>query len=329
MIDLVRYLCVWRVNRSQGCISAYPAVQISRVLGTIISEHLGTKEARHWHKALKRWKNFCTRDQKEVKYYDLPSVSNAPWPVEVSIVAHTSKKIYGLGEPLIWELKLFGECARHSFFLESILPAMEKAGYTSISEFNRRNSLWGHFDITDVYCAHGHTWEPVVQNGQLDTTYEPSPSQWIEGLSEKKRNHIYNRLIWATPFDLNNVSKAYQEQSQNAVSLRQGLNMEYLLNAFVNRCMKLGAMSGGRAADLTDILSQEVVGVLDEAMSQSKQLPHPNSALTAAPAHMPGSWTGYQVFGPIPSIIIPFLKIASILHLGNYTHFGCGTFYLE
>jgi hypothetical protein len=55
-----------------------------------------------------------------------------------------------------------------------------------------------------------------------------------------------------------------------------------------------------------------------------------SSAFTAPPKGWPGKWIGKQFFSaPLPARLLPYLELASILHIGKDTHFGCGTFKLE
>ncbi len=43
----------------------------------------------------------------------------------------------------------------------------------------------------------------------------------------------------------------------------------------------------------------------------------------------PGRWIGKQKFTTIPAPVVPCLELASIFHVGGYTHFGCGTFVID
>jgi hypothetical protein len=47
------------------------------------------------------------------------------------------------------------------------------------------------------------------------------------------------------------------------------------------------------------------------------------------PKNWPGAVWGEQVFSPVPDRLVPVLKLASTLHVGYYTHVGCGTFHIK
>jgi hypothetical protein len=51
--------------------------------------------------------------------------------------------------------------------------------------------------------------------------------------------------------------------------------------------------------------------------------------LKPAPKGWPGRWIGTQAFRAIPPRLVSYLELASILHIGKRTHFGCGTFTLS
>ena len=51
--------------------------------------------------------------------------------------------------------------------------------------------------------------------------------------------------------------------------------------------------------------------------------------LEPAPRDWPGRWIGAQSFTKISPRLLPYLELASILHIGKHTHLGCGTFALE
>ena len=51
--------------------------------------------------------------------------------------------------------------------------------------------------------------------------------------------------------------------------------------------------------------------------------------LEPAPRDWPGRWIGSQSFMKISPHLLPYLELASILHIGKHMHLGCGTFALE
>lgn len=54
-IKIIRYLLVWRVNRSLVQLPPSFSSDLSQVLGTIIANRLSTRKAAPWRKALARW----------------------------------------------------------------------------------------------------------------------------------------------------------------------------------------------------------------------------------------------------------------------------------
>ena len=194
-ISLIRYLFVCRVNRAMVRLPRSIPAQLSLALGDTITNRLPTAEARSWRKALAPWaeyresvvpqaqgkkksKNRSTGQEKKKK---LPLVPEVSWPIETVLFLYPGKAMYGPGELILWELKLFGKQVDHGFFLEVILPAVEELGSSSGSAYYRQNSLWGRFDIQAVYAARGAQWEPVVSDGRLDLRYRATPTPWAEG----------------------------------------------------------------------------------------------------------------------------------------------------
>ena len=121
-LNLIRYLIVCRVNASMVWLSPDPAVEFSLVLGTFIQESLPTIQARPWRKALVPWKEHGGLSA--IKKRSLKAIPGAAWPVEAVIFCYPGKRAYGKGELIMLELKLIGESADHSFFLETILPKL-------------------------------------------------------------------------------------------------------------------------------------------------------------------------------------------------------------
>lgn len=318
-INLIRYLLVWRVNGSLVRLPGYLPAKLSSVLGTIIAERLPTNQARHWRKALDLWDEYYGKTLSEDEK-SLRAIPQAPWPIEAVLFVYPGKKVYGKGEPMLWELKLIGESADHGFFLEVILPAMEEASYTSDPRWNRPNRLWGRFDIDSVYVARGASWEPLVSKGKLDLRYRASPAQWTAGLtfgsgSESKFSSP-TRLTWLTPFDLEEPTQG--ERKIGSSRKKKGGKVPTLgsiLEAVTSRM------------NLLDSHIEELSPIKD-AMEQADHVATLHTDIKKAPKSWPGRWIGTQILSHIPPPIIPYLELASILHIGRQTHFGCGTFVL-
>ncbi len=246
-------------------------------------------------------------------------VPQASWPVDAAIFAYPGKRTYGQGELILWELKLFGTSADHGLFLEIILPAMEEASYTSDTRWNRSNRLWGRFDIDSVYVARGPRWEPLVTDGRLDLRYRASPVQWAEGstpgsVSEGKFSTA-TRLTWITPFDLDATPE--REGKKKGKSSIEAPDLRHILEALMAR---LNSLIPGLSDD-----TSEGRDAIEQADSVS--ILHKNLKVTSRGC--PGRYTGTQIFSCIPFPAIPYLELASILHIGKQIHFGCGTFLLS
>jgi hypothetical protein len=331
-VNLIRYLIVWKANRSLVWLPRCLSTELSLVLGTIIANRLATNEAAPWRKALTPllvyYDQSLAKDRKEPT--TIPHVS---WPLETVLFAYPGKAAYGQGELILWELKLLGPSAEHSFFLEIILPAMEEAGYTSEPKWNRKNRLWGHFDIHAVYVARGQRWEPLVTDGRLDLRYRPTPNQWAESLDfGEGSKHKFTRLAWQTPFEFWGILDSESEINASAnteVRARpQGPGLQNIIEALVSRVGELMPGRDKSRREVMDILTAGQQAALRSALEQAGGISLRSHNLQPATKYWPGSWIGEQIFSPIPDSVIPFLELASILHIGRQTHFGCGTFVL-
>lgn len=317
-LRLIRYLLVWKVNSRLIRVPRHLSPELSMSLGMIAARRLPTRQARSWHKAL------SPAMEKVAKGPLKPEVClQAGWPLEAALLVYPGKLAYGQGELLLWELKLFGDSADHGFFLEVVLPAMEEAGFTADLPWQNRHSLWGHFDVHAVYVARGGQWEPLVQAGKLDLRYQAGTGQWAEGLEwGYSLPRSMRRLTWLTPFDLEGVSgKATSPQTSPLLAI---------LEALVRR---VGALVPGPhrtpGGDLWDLWPPEEQAYLQQAMEQAARTPMRAQSLSSVPSRWPGRWQGAHVFPAIPDLLIPYLQLAAVLHVGGQTHFGCGTFALS
>ncbi len=309
-ISLIRYLIVWRVNTSLLWVPDELVTDFSRVLGGIIAERLPTRQARDWHKALAPWD--------EAGDSGVPDVA---WPLGSVLFVYPGKRSYGQGELIPWELKLLGESADHGQFLELILPAMEEAATTTDTRWQKHGDLWGQFDIHAVYAARGHRWEPVVKEGKLDLDYRPTPAQWAEDFTfESRTDRVLDRLRWVTSFEIAPSDEDGSSSSNRVPS------MPTLLNALIVRMSELLPGKHNTPDDVWDALAEEERSAFEEALELATRIPVQHHKIEPASKDQPGVWTGEQRFQFIPNPVLPYLELASILHLGKQTHFGCGTF---
>ncbi|HID63909.1 MAG TPA: CRISPR system precrRNA processing endoribonuclease RAMP protein Cas6 [Anaerolineae bacterium] len=334
-IKLIRYLLVWRVNSPLVRLPRWLSTELSLGLGTMIANRLPTRQARPWRKAL------AARDEYggisligRKKPWTLPEM---PWPIETVLFVYPGKQTYGQGELILWELKLMGESADHGLFLEVILPALEEAGSVSDPQWQRKHGLWGRFDIHAVYVARGRRWEPVVSDGRLDLNYRATPVQWAEGLTFDLRSEcIFDRLTWLTPFDLANDDASARggqypsthsgQRGKKKIAPHQVPTLQSILESLIARMSQLLPGKHHTPDDVWDALSSEEQSSFRAVMEQASLVPVRHIHLEPAPKHWPGRWIGTQTFASIPHPIIPYLDLASILHIGKQTHFGCGTF---
>lgn len=318
-LSLLRYLIVWKANSSLVALPRYFPVELSLVLGTIIANRLATQEAGPWRKTLAPLAEYYTEISAKKQKVMKPFPATA-WPIETVLLPYPSKRTFGQGELIFWELKLLGESADHGLFLELILPAMEEAGYTSDTQWNRPNRLWGHFEISAVYVAEGARWEPLVTDGRLDLRYRPTPIQWAEGLTfTAPERRTFRNVNWLTTFDL----------YENHASTQAPETLHIILDALITRASRLIPGRHKSREGVMAILTPEEQASLQRALEGSTRLPLLHNDLQPAPTNWPGAWSGTQTYAPIPAVLIPYLELASILHIGKHTHFGCGTFRLS
>lgn len=326
-IRLIRYLLVWRVNSSLVRMPRCPSAELSLVLGSTIADRLPTRQAQPWRKALAPWDEcggLSFVGQKKG-----PPPPEASWPVEAVLHAYPGKSTYGPGEVILWELELLGESADHGLFLEVILPAMEDVGSTSKPQWQHHNSLWGHFDIQAIYAARGPHWEPLVRDGRLDLACRVTPVQWVEGMVFGLRlERIFDRLTWLTPFDLGlNPKGGGRKKSRKRQKPDRVPTLRDMLESLIARMSVLLPGKSRTPADLWDVLGAEEHAAFQAVLEQVSRIPVHHADLKRAPRHWPTScWMGAQTFPSVPHPAIPYLELASILHVGKHTHLGCGTF---
>ncbi|MDM8526362.1 hypothetical protein QUF80_23535 [Desulfococcaceae bacterium HSG8] len=335
-IYLNRYLIVLRVTSSLAWFPVFPSAELSLILGKAIAERLPTIQARPWIKSLAQW-DAClkpfggkissisktrSRSRRKKKKLKLPEAS---WPIESVLFFYPGKRNYGRGELILWELKLFGKSADHGLFLEVILPALEELGSIPDSRWQYPNCLWGKFDIQSVYMARGPRWEPVVKDGRLDLSYKAGPLQWSEGLTFEPAPHRASKkkslksLTWLTPFQFGTPPSDVRIPT-----------LRWITEAFIERVALLMQGKYYNIGKFLDILNQEDQSALWNIIEADSHIPVFSNDIQPAPGYCPGRWTGAQTFtASIPDSLIPYLGLASIFHIGKYSHFGCGTFFIR
>lgn len=327
-LDMIRYLIVCRVNAPMIWFHHFPPLEFSLVLGTIIAESLPTVQARPWHQALEPWKAHggISVIKKEV----LKQPPMAAWPVESVFFCYPRKRAYAYGELVLMELKLMGKAADHAFFLEVILPALEKASQTIDRSWQRIDSLWGNFDIQYIYVAHGSHWDILVDDCTLDLKYTAKPDQWREGLAlDSGPSRMFQNLTWVTPFDLRG------DASKNAPCYRKRMTPESvpslkdILVCFKDRISSLSAETHTDNTQLEDMITEQTKISFEEAIDISSAISAIENRFYPTLESQPGCWIGQQRFEGIPNSIVPYLALSTIFHVGAHTHFGCGTFLLD
>ncbi len=329
-IHLIRYLVVWRVNHTLIRLPAWLPLEISYVLGNIISARLPTNQVRPWRKALEPWEesNFFELERQQHGRHDKIEVPHTAWPIESTLFAYPTKRTYGYDESMMWELKLIGNSADHNLFLELILPAIEEACMTTDSRWRRANKIWGRFDVPSVYVARGMEWEPLIVDGRLDLNVRVTPNQWAEGLSfDMPPSRQLSRLNWVTPFDLTPLENVSLKNKTMPFTTDPSLSdIIIALIARLDRIISNKSTSYSRGWDL---LEDEEKRKVQDALRQVRPVFTRERGLRKIPHFWPGRLIGSQRFSPIPDALIPYLNLASILHIGQHTHFGCGTFTLS
>jgi len=332
-LNLLRYLIVLRINSSKVWVPRHFSAEFSLVLGKMIAERLSTGDAQNWRKALLPLDEYY-RDISELKRRRkkiTKKIPDARWPIDAMILEYPGKTVYGEGELLFWELKLCGKDAEHGFFLEVILPALEALGYTADREWERTLKPWGHFDIHSVFVAKGSQWEPLIRDGRLDLRYFPQPAQWAEGLApDSLFKNRFKRIVWFTPFDLEGIpahSPLLPPPESPAKTQPDAPTAEMLLEALFTRLKQFLPKRKIASATLEDVFEEEEQARFRTVLLQARRIPQPANEIHPVAAISPGSYNGNQYFYRLSPAILRFLELASILHLGRYHHFGCGTFF--
>ncbi len=319
-IKVLRYLCVWRVNSSLVRLPSRFSTDLAYILANLISDKLSTRLAKAWKKLLAAYET--ARDE-----HTFPENL---WPIDVAMITYPTKSTFNQGEVILLEIKLFGEKASHETFLELILPAMEEAGFRKDIRWYYKNGLWGHFDIDAVYVCKGDNWHPLVIDGDLDLRYKPTPWQWadthIERITKKTHQYTYKHLQWTSSFDLS-IDK---QITANTLEDQWGRSLRRVVEAMVARMNYLLEISKSSELTIWDFFKKSEADELEFALIKSEEIIHGRHDLSPARRDVPGRWQGTQNFPKaIPAFFIPYLDVASILHIGRFSQYGCGSFILK
>jgi hypothetical protein len=338
-LRLVRYLVVWRVTGDHLRLSTTSSSDISYTLGNIIAKRLPASEAQAWRHAAKYWSaypellplhthtDFALSDTSPS---DPQLVPISPWPIESVIFPYPAKQVYDKGDPILLELKLFGQHAQHELFLDIILPALEAASQAKHHTSAQQDEIWGHVEIQAIYAARGMTWEPFMKGGHLDTTYRPTPDQWAEGIAfHPPVVSRYHTLLWLMPFEFKNraIRDPYASTSPSKQQPLAPLpSLRDLLGALLVRVRHLLPEFTLKSSDVLARLTSQEQASLKEHLLKEYSPSKLRASLESIPKEWPECWLGVQRFPSIPVELLPSLQLASILHIGKHTHVGYGTF---
>lgn len=326
-INLVRYLIVWRVNSSVVKLPYCFVTDLSFKMVRTIADRLPTREAQTWKKCRTRWEESIEQNKAASRSNKI-LVPDSPWPIQSSLIVYPNKQIYSQGEKIVWELKLFDVDADHAWFLEVMLPAMEEAGMRRDDMLKRKHPLWGNFDVEAVYAAKGRSWQPIVKDGKLNLRTRVSPIQWLHSTDYVlDPEYVFHHLTWIKPFDFD--LPGYRKKIKSKKKDDWVPSMELIMKLLLER---LNDFSGGThksAAEIWDVIDDNDRETLQEILQQAKDIQVINKRLKRAPRRWPGVSIGRQSFSTIPHMLVPFLELASILHIGRDTHFGNGTFQIS
>lgn len=323
-LDLIRYLFILEVNSSLVWLPRWPAADLSLLLGKAISERLPIVQARLWRKALAAWETTEKSNRRDNGPHR--PIPPAPWPIDAVLFWYPAKRTYGKGERILFELKLVGSAADHGMFIEVILPAMEQIARFPEHGSRRHNALWGHFDIRSVYTAKGSSWKPLIRNRRLDLRRKVTASQWSRGLRfGAGSSNSLGRITWLTPFDFRAPGKT--PPSPGKKSRVYAPKLPRIMEAISRRISSIILGKYAKADDFLENLDADERASWKKAMRMASRAPLYRNNIKKSSALVPGQGIGSQTFATrIPDEVIPYLELGSMVHIGEYTHFGCGAY---
>ncbi|MBF0121004.1 MAG: hypothetical protein HQK79_19415 [Desulfobacterales bacterium] len=316
-IDMLRYLIVLQINDSLVASPTFLTQEFSIVLGTIISNNLPPSDSSSWKQEVSVWDEYggiSIIGKKSI----IKQLPEAKWPIESVLFLYPYKKrSYGEGELILLEIKLIGKDASHDFFVNYILPAIEEAGSVIDTTWQPAKSLWGRFDIHSVHIARGNKWEPLFADGMLDLEYKPTTSQWAEGLNFDMHDQPLpiDSISWLTPF-----IKLAQREDNESLYKPYIPSLTDVFDAFISRINSI--TPGCKMIEDQSLLLKAImdVPIISVTKTNFNDIYKP----------LKGDKIGTQIFNAaIPSSVFPYLRLASIIQIGRYTHFGCGAFIMQ
>ncbi|GAB4495055.1 MAG: hypothetical protein OHK0052_01620 [Anaerolineales bacterium] len=302
-IPLLRYLIALRINNSWVRLpeSNALALEFSQGIGEQLLNLLPLHERRPWERIL--------LPKNDPAFLAMPQPDEMRWHVDTIFHLYPHSKRHGFGDYLFMEVKLLGERASHEFFITYLLPAFEVLG--SKRQRSDRYVLWGHYDISHIWVAHGRTWQPIVEDSKLNLKLRPTTAQWAQNLPTRPTDlPTYSQIIWHT---------AYKFEQIQIPMLNDLLNQ--LLERLVNLLPNVENIN-----QLWQKLTVEEQTDLLFALRESEKIRLTHHKITRD--RKTQICSGWQQFETIPAALLPYLELAAILHLGKDTHYGLGTFHL-
>jgi hypothetical protein len=144
-------------------------------------------------------------------------------------------------------------------------------------------------------------------------------------------DRTFNCLSWLSPFDLREGRGEDGVPAEEAGGAASGKapTLLRILEALIFRVETLITSRRDVSWDIQGVLTPEERSQLQDDLEQARGVSLLFKHLRPPPKNWPGRWTGTLVFDFIPPPLIPYLQLASVLHVGRQTHFGCGTFALS
>jgi hypothetical protein len=167
----------------------------------------------------------------------------------------------------------------------------------------------------------------------LNLRYRATSLQWAEGIeSVMQLERSFYRLNWITPCELQPVSAPTTRcaTTDPSHSIDESPGLKAILEALIERICHVMPGKVHTPEELWKRVGTEEQAYFLDAMDQVARVGVRRNQLVGVPKGWPGKWIGKQWLDQVvPPAALPYLHLASIVHVGRYTHFGCGTFLLS